>query len=145
MQATTDIPRRKNNHLLLGDLHDFQQRPLSLMLELVQNHGPLVQLRYANVPQYVINHPDGARYVLQRNNRNYIKDQNFMALTREVLLSGDNLFTSDGDPWLKRRRLMQPWSISSRKRCWIPGASRLERARIPSFDSRRSSLSIRGL
>ena len=101
-------PRRNHTHFLLGDLKDFQEQPLEMLLDLADNYGPVTQLRFAHVPQIVITHPDGARHVLQKNNRNYLKEQQFMDVTRTALLSGDDLFTSDGQEWLKRRRLMQP-------------------------------------
>ncbi|MGB0385915.1 MAG: cytochrome P450 [Ardenticatenaceae bacterium] len=101
-------PKRIHNHWLLGDLKDFQEQPLSMLLDIADNCRPVTQVRFAHVPQIVITHPDGARHVLQKNNRNYIKEQQFMEVTRTALLSGDDLFTSDGDEWLRRRRLMQP-------------------------------------
>lgn len=92
----------------MGDLPDFQERPLELMLELANDHPPLTKINFGPVPQYVISDPTAAKQVLRTNNRSFIKEQMMMDITRTVLKTGRNLFTSDSDPWLKRRRTMQP-------------------------------------
>lgn len=106
--ALNPIPERTTKRTLLGDLPDFQKRPLLLMLEIANEHPPLLKLQFGPTPQYAITDPDGAKYILQSNGRNYIKEQQMMNITKDVLKSGQNLFTSDGDAWLKRRRTMQP-------------------------------------
>jgi cytochrome P450 len=101
-------PKRKHSRSLLGDLQDFQERALEMLLDVAHNYGPVTRIRLGPVTQYVITEAEGANHVLQQNNRNYTKQPDFMDIARLVLLSGDDLFTSDGDPWLHRRRLMQP-------------------------------------
>ena len=107
-EKVKEAPQRKSPSLLLGDLKDFQERPFHLLLDIAHNYEPVTRIRFGPVPQYVITHPDGAQHVFQRNNRNYIKEQQFMNISRLALKSGDDLFTSDGQEWLQRRRLMQP-------------------------------------
>jgi cytochrome P450 len=53
----------------------------------------------------VINHPDYAKYVFQENNKNYTKSFAYEVLK---LFLGNGLLTSEGDFWLKQRRLAQP-------------------------------------
>lgn len=101
-------PKRKKNSILLGDLKDFQERPLQMLLDIAHNYGSVISIRFAYVNQTVLTHADGMRHVLQKNNRNYLKEQDFMDISRLALLSGDDLFTSDKAEWLYRRRLMQP-------------------------------------
>ncbi|NDJ55136.1 MAG: cytochrome P450 [Chloroflexi bacterium] len=55
---------------------------------------------------YVVTDPDYAQHVLQSNARNYVKGWAYKALRDWSL--GNGLLTSDGDFWLKQRRLMQP-------------------------------------
>ncbi len=52
-----------------------------------------------------ITNPDYAKYILQENNRNYIKSFGYEIL--KVFL-GNGLLTSEGDFWRKQRRLAQP-------------------------------------
>ena len=54
---------------------------------------------------YLLHHPDHLEYVLRGAPRNFIKDQ----LTRRLSnLLGQGLLTSEGDFWLRQRRLAQP-------------------------------------
>jgi cytochrome P450 len=55
---------------------------------------------------HLLSHPDAAEHVLQKNARNYRKPE---VLTKPMrLLIGNGLFISEGDFWLRQRRLMQP-------------------------------------
>jgi len=54
----------------------------------------------------VLYHPDHVKRVLQENHRNY--DKNFPNMKAARELFGNGLFTSDGESWLRQRRLMQP-------------------------------------
>ncbi len=53
----------------------------------------------------VLSEPAYVRYVLQENNRNYYKSFGYEILQ---LFLGNGLLTSDGDFWLRQRRLAQP-------------------------------------
>lgn len=106
--STKTPPRRQRRSHLLGDLADFRADTLGLLLDLARNYGPVTQLRFGPAPVYALTDPAALHYVLQTNNRNYMKEQNFMNITRKALQTKDNLFTSDGESWLKQRRLMQP-------------------------------------
>ena len=68
--------------------------------------GDVVQYRVANMTMYQVSHPDGVQHVLQDNHHNYDKNSVGMNLLRPVL--GNGLFLSEGDFWLRQRRLMQP-------------------------------------
>jgi cytochrome P450 len=52
-----------------------------------------------------VTNPDYVKYVLQENNRNYIKSFGYEILKT---LLGNGLLTSEGDFWRKQRRLAQP-------------------------------------
>lgn len=80
--------------------------PLSFFLTLARQYGDIVCYRSIGEPAYLINHPDLAKHILQDNNRNYTKDTYSNHLFRTVV--SDGLLTSEGETWLKQRRLMQP-------------------------------------
>ncbi|HSH02304.1 MAG TPA: cytochrome P450 [Anaerolineae bacterium] len=103
-----DIPQRKHKFSPLGDLADFGERPLEMLHQMVLEYPAIVRIRLAHLPYYVVNTPDTVTEVLQRRARDYRKEPYFMTIARDMLISDDNLFTSDDDAWLKRRRLMQP-------------------------------------
>lgn len=91
---------------LLGSAHDFQQDLLGTMLRMQREHGDVVRYRFALWYGYLVNHPDGVKRILQDNNRNYNKDTFSFNLLRPML--GNGLLTSEGDVWLRQRRLAQP-------------------------------------
>lgn len=80
--------------------------PLSFYLTLARQYGDIVCYRTIGEPAYLINHPDMAKYILQDNNRNYTKDTYSNHLFKTVV--SDGLLTSEGETWLKQRRIMQP-------------------------------------
>lgn len=90
----------------LGVLPAFRRDPLGLFLRAARDGGDVVPMRFGPNVNYLINHPDGIQHVLQRNNRNYTRQTYGNELLK--LISGVNLFTSDGEYWLRQRRLMQP-------------------------------------
>jgi cytochrome P450 len=54
---------------------------------------------------YMVNNPDIAQYVLQKNYRNFPKAKGYEVL---ALLLGKGLVTNDGDNWHMQRTLIQP-------------------------------------
>jgi cytochrome P450 len=57
------------------------------------------------IEAYLINHPDLLKHVFQDNAKNYRKSVYYLYLQRVL---GFGLLTSDGDRWLRNRRLVQP-------------------------------------
>ena len=62
-------------------------------------------MRFGMRRVYLINHPDLIEQVLVGNARNFVKHY---ALKMNRLLLGEGLLTSEGDFWLRQRRLLQP-------------------------------------
>jgi cytochrome P450 len=84
----------------------MQHAPLKFLLEMTQRYGDVVRLPLVGGPLYLINHPDGVRWVLQDHATNYGKDPRENAIfTRFV---GRSILTTEGDAWLRLRRLEQP-------------------------------------
>jgi len=91
---------------LIGNTIGIQRDPLGVFLEGARQCGPVVHYRFVVWHVYTVNHPDGAKRILQDNNRNYNKDVFDYSLLKGLL--GNGLLTSDGESWLRQRRLMQP-------------------------------------
>lgn len=104
---TRSIPSQPNPKFLVGHFQSFQANPIDFLMQ-VSATGPLVEVKMGPVVQYFLTHPDYALHVLQGNQKNYRKEQHFMAISRTALLGENNLFTSDGAFWLRERRIMQP-------------------------------------
>ena len=75
------------------------------MEECVAAYGDVTRFQIANIQAYLLNHPDMAEEVLVTNNRNFIKPR-LLRDTAEVF--GRGLLVSDGDFWLRQRRLAAP-------------------------------------
>lgn len=75
------------------------------MPQLVRDYGDIVTMRYYNFRVYFISHPDFIEQVLVAHNRKFIKGR---ILRKNRRLFGDGLLTSEGDFWLRQRRLAQP-------------------------------------
>jgi cytochrome P450 len=75
------------------------------MPNLVKEYGDIVTMRYYNFRVYFVSHPDYIEQVLVNDNRKYIKGR---ILRKNKQLFGNGLLTSEGDFWLRQRRLAQP-------------------------------------
>lgn len=66
---------------------------------------PILRMRIGPRSYWMVNEPEGARYVLQENAKNYKKSETYDELKHFL---GNGLFTSEGDFWRRQRRLAQP-------------------------------------
>lgn len=99
-------PPGPKGHFLIGNLPEFAGDLLGFFTKCAREYGDMVSLRLANMPAYLLNHPDYIEYVLVTNNRNFKKHTFFWRHVRAVF--GNGLLTSEGDLWLRERRLVQP-------------------------------------
>jgi cytochrome P450 len=87
----------------LGPLNNDD--PLGYFSGLVREYGDLVGLRILNFRILLLNHPDHIEDVLVNHPRKFIKGRVLKANKR---VFGSGLLTSEGDFWLRQRRLAQP-------------------------------------
>jgi cytochrome P450 len=90
----------------LGLLREVRDQPLRLFLECAERYGDVTRLRFATVTAHVIRGPANIQHVLQTHSRNYGKQTRGFQKLRLVL--GQGLLTSEGDFWLRQRRIAQP-------------------------------------
>ncbi len=88
-----------------GNFKTYSRDPLSFLSQAVRTHGDVVGLRFYKFRFYFINNPADIEDVLVNNARKFIKGRILRANTR---LFGNGLLTSEGDFWLRQRRLAQP-------------------------------------
>lgn len=91
---------------LVGVLPELRRDPLAFILKMAREYGDVACYRLGPMPAFLITHPDGVRQVLQENVKNYTKDHFSYGMVRWVI--GNGLLTSQGDFWLRQRRLAQP-------------------------------------
>jgi len=82
----------------------FKRNTLGTFVDLWRTHGDLVCLR-GLWASFILTDAQHVEYVLQTNSRNYRKGRNFKEV---AAATGNGLFVSEGDVWLRQRRLAQP-------------------------------------
>jgi cytochrome P450 len=104
-------PSGPKGQLFWGHLADYKRDTLGFVTRCAREYGDVVPIRLGHKPVLLLNHPDQIEYVLVTNNRNFSKDFS-LRLYRPII--GNGLLTSEGDFWLRQRRLVQP--VFSRQR-----------------------------
>jgi cytochrome P450 len=101
------VPPGPPHHFLLGNAGEIRQRGgYNFVLETMRAYGDICRYHVLRWPVHLLSHPDYIKHVLQDNHRNY--DKKVFAYRALRLILGNGLLTSDGDFWLRQRRLAQP-------------------------------------
>ena len=87
-------------------LRGVRADPLERWTGIAREHGPVARYRLGLGRRYFVSTAEGAKRVLQENAANYVKQHATYSMLRRVF--GNGLFTSNGDFWLRQRRLAQP-------------------------------------
>lgn len=108
--TTLKHPPGPSGHPLWGTIRAFRRdrNVLETLGEWVEIYGDAIRFRFfLNFYGYFFCHPEHNQRILLENNRNYTKMPN---PSNQVLkpLVGNGLLTSDGEFWLRQRRLAQP-------------------------------------
>jgi cytochrome P450 len=93
-------------HFLIGNLPEFGRDIPGFFRNCAQEYGDVVSFSLAGFPACLLNHPDYFEYVLVTNHRNFVKNSFFFRHLTDTF--GKGVLTSEGDFWLRQRRLMQP-------------------------------------
>jgi cytochrome P450 len=99
------IPPGPKGHWLMGNFPEFRRDILGLFQQCVREYGDVVRFRLPNMPAYLIAHPNDIEFVLVTANRNFKKHKVWRHL---LTIFGNGLLTSEGDFWIRQRRLAQP-------------------------------------
>ncbi|MFS0558302.1 cytochrome P450 [Brevibacillus centrosporus] len=92
---------------LVGNLAEFGRDPLGFVSMCAKEYGDVVKLRIEkDRDTYLINTPSHIEYVLANTNRIFSKGYHRDPVMRLVL--GNGLITSEGEFWMRQRRLSQP-------------------------------------
>jgi cytochrome P450 len=90
---------------ILGMLPAVRRDPTGVFLRAAQRFGDVVYFRIGPRRGYLITNPADVRHVLQDNARNYHKSPLYEKLRTTL---GNGLLTSEGEFWLRQRRIAQP-------------------------------------
>src|SRR5882672_9259495 len=72
----------------------------------VFKYGPVVRMPMPAYIAYVVSDVDVVEHMLMANHHNYVKQTRGYQMLRKAL--GNGLVTSDGQFWLRQRRIAQP-------------------------------------
>ncbi len=98
------LPRPKGS-LLFGNTLEFAKDPLGFLTHCAQNYGEIVPLRFFFSPACLLTQPQQIEQVLKQPER-FTKNTPAWQAVRSLV--GAGLLTSEGEFWLRQRRLMQP-------------------------------------
>ena len=123
----TDLPPGPRGSWLAGSLRDFGSQRLDFFLRVAREHGDLASFRFGPRRVFLASHPDLIEQVLVTDARHYIK--HFGARMYKPVL-GNGLVTSEGDFWLRQRRLAQPAFLKNRVMSYAPMMGELTRTML---------------
>ncbi len=83
----------------------LKRNPLSWLMSLSMRY-PIVEVRLGRRRLVVVHQPEHVQHILIKNARNYTKQTRGYQMIRKVL--GNGLVTSEGDFWMRQRRIAQP-------------------------------------
>jgi cytochrome P450 len=91
---------------LFGQYRALRKDPLRFMLESRRELGDAAPMRFGWIRAVLLADPARVRHVLQDNAKAYSKQTRGLDKIRLVL--GNGLLTSEGEYWLRQRRILQP-------------------------------------
>lgn len=94
-------------HLLLGSLPEFRHDAIGFLSQSVDQYGDVVRFRFGPVNAHLLNHPTHVERALARGGNRY--DKRTRSVSKIHATCGNSLLSSDGEPWLRHRRLIQPF------------------------------------
>src|SRR5438094_9184736 len=90
---------------VLGLLPELSQDALGLLARCSRNYGDFVRMRLGLMRAVLVSHPDLVEEVLVTRNHDFRKNLGTRRLRAAL---GNGLLVSEGDFWLRQRRLLQP-------------------------------------
>ena len=91
---------------IFGQYRALRKDPLRFMLDSRRALGDAAPMRFGWIRAVLLSDPARVRHVLQDNAKAYSKQTRGLDKIRLVL--GNGLLTSEGEYWLRQRRILQP-------------------------------------
>ncbi len=99
------LPPGPRGHWLLGHVAELRRDPLAFYQRCAREFGDVVTVRFGWAKVFLVSQPELIEQVLVHEGKNFIKHY---ALRMIRPLLGQGLLNSEGDLWLRQRRLIQP-------------------------------------
>jgi cytochrome P450 len=98
-------PPGPSGHFLTGNAREFRKDQLGFLTRSAREFGDITRLRFFHVPVLLLSNPQHIEFVF--TSRNFTKSMSLrLPLQRRIF--GRGLLSSDGDGWLRQRRIVQP-------------------------------------
>lgn len=91
---------------VLGHLRSLRGDPLRFLVGAMRDHGDVTRFRLGFLDAFLVASPEGVRHVFAETNKRY--DKQTRGFDKLRLVIGNGLVTSEGDFWLRQRRIAQP-------------------------------------
>jgi cytochrome P450 len=104
-------PPHPRPRFVSGNYFDFYQDQLGFLTDCAERFGGIVYLRFFHIPVYLINDPDLIEDVFAKAQ---LRKPKTVSTPLQKKLFGNGLLASEGEFWLKQRRLLQ--HVFERKR-----------------------------
>ncbi|MCE9531394.1 MAG: cytochrome P450 [Planctomycetes bacterium] len=112
-----ELPPGPKGTLIGGSIREFSEHRLDFFVDVARKYGGLASFRFGPRRMFLASDPDLIEQVLVTDARHYIK--HFGARMYKPVL-GNGLVTSEGDFWLRQRRLSQPDFVKNRVLSYAP-------------------------
>ena len=117
MPTQTGLPPGPRGTWIGGNLHQFGPRRLDFLVDVARQYGGLASIRFGTRRIFLASDPNLIEQVLVTDAKHYIK--HFGARAYKPIL-GNGLVTSEGETWLRQRRLSQPAFLKQRVQSYAP-------------------------
>ncbi|MCC6554994.1 MAG: cytochrome P450 [Polyangiaceae bacterium] len=104
---------------LAGHAAEFRQDRIGLARRLAREERELSRIRIVNLPVICVSGPEAAREILVEKWRSFTKTVGIRTIL--FALTGEGLFTAEGELWKRQRRLMAPLFQPSFVEAYVPG------------------------
>lgn len=130
-----DLPPGPKGTLIGGNIGQVGPRRVDFFLDLARTYGPLASFRVGRWRLFLASDPELIQQVLVTDAKHYIK--HFGVRTFKPVL-GNGLVTSEGDFWLRQRRLIQPAFLKARVLSYVPAMVELTNAMLERWSPGKS-------
>lgn len=129
------LPPGPKGTLVAGNLRQIGSRRVDFFLKVARDHGPIANFRAGPKRFFLVSAPELIEQVLISDAKHYIK--HFGARNFKPVL-GNGLITSEGEFWLRQRRLIQPAFLKNRVLTYAPAMAELTERMLSRWTSGES-------
>ena len=117
MPVSSLLPPGPKGSWIGGNIRQFNARRLDFFIDVARDYGDIASFRFGTRRIFLASNPHLIEQVLVTDAKHYIK--HFAARAYKPVL-GNGLVTSEGDHWLRQRRLSQPAFLKQRVQSYAP-------------------------